>query len=100
LSSDNLMKFMYLVTQNYPVYYLHPSFGYYFEALYLQPRGMVYELKPYSTNLTQPPVATEAEIKTNEAYWAKLEAGPLKTLPELAKLDMDAEAVSIDYAVS
>jgi tetratricopeptide (TPR) repeat protein len=100
LGSDNLVKFMYQVTQNYPVYYLHPSFGYYFEALYLTPRGLVYELKPYTTNMTQPPLVTDAEIKTNQAYWANLENGPLPTLPALAKLDADAEAVSVDYAVA
>jgi len=100
LGSDNLVRFMYRVTQNYPVYYLHPSFGYYFEALYLKPRGLVYELKPYTTNMIQPPLVTEAETKGNEAFWANLENGPLKTLPEIAKLDPDSEAVSVDYGVA
>jgi len=100
LGNDNLVRFMYRVTQNYPVYYLHPSFGYYFEALYLKPRGLVYELKPYTTNMTRPPLETDAEIKANEAFWANLENGPLQTLPELAKLDPDADAVSVDYGVA
>ncbi len=99
LNKENLMNFMTLVTRNYPVYYLHPSFGYYFEALYLKPQGVVYELKPYTTNMTQPPLPTEAEIKANQSFWARMEKGPLQRLPELAKLDMDAEAVSVDYAV-
>jgi tetratricopeptide (TPR) repeat protein len=99
LGSDNLVRFMYQVTHNYPVYYLHPSFGYYFEALYLKPRGLVYELKPYTTNMTQPPLVTDAEIKGNEAFWANLERS-LQTLPALAKLDVNAEAVSVDYAVA
>jgi len=100
LSSRNLMDFMFLVTRNFPVYYLHPSFGYYFEALYLRPSGLVYELKPYTTNLTQPPVATEAEIKANQAYWAKLENGPLNPLPALAKLNPEPQAIGIDYSVA
>jgi tetratricopeptide (TPR) repeat protein len=99
LGSDNLVRFMYQVTRNYPVYYLHPSFGYYFEALYLKPRGLVYELKPYNTNMSQPPLVTDAEIQANQAFWTKLENGALKKLPELAKLNSDAEAVSTDYAV-
>jgi thioredoxin-like negative regulator of GroEL len=99
LSSRNMAQFMYLVTRNYPVYYLHPSFGYYFEALYLKPSGLVYELKPYVTNMTQPPLVTDAEIKTNQAFWARLENGPLKKLPALAKLNAEAQAVSIDYSV-
>ena len=27
------------------LYYLHPSFGYYFEQFYLEPHGLVYRLK-------------------------------------------------------
>jgi tetratricopeptide (TPR) repeat protein len=103
LGSENLVRFMYLVTKNYPVYYLHPSFGYYFEKLYLKPRGLVYELKPYTTNMTQLPLVTEPEIKSNQAFWARLENGdksPLQRLADLAKLDADAEAVSVDYAVA
>ena len=41
------------------VYYLHPSFGYYFELLYLRPHGLVYHLAPYGTNLVTPPALTE-----------------------------------------
>jgi tetratricopeptide (TPR) repeat protein len=100
LSSDNLVRFMYLVTRNYPVYYLHPSFGYYFEALYFKPRGVVYELKPYTTNTTQPPMMTDEDFKANQSFWARMESGPLKSLPALAKLDSDAEATAIDYAVA
>jgi tetratricopeptide (TPR) repeat protein len=100
LSSANLTTFMSHVTHNYPVYYLHPSFGYYFEALYLKPRGLVYELKPYTTNQFRPPLATEPEIQANQAFWAKLEGGPLPGLPALASLDSDDMAVSVDYAVA
>jgi tetratricopeptide (TPR) repeat protein len=100
LSGGNLTTFMRHVTRERAVYYLHPSFGYFFEALYLKPRGLVYELKPYSTNLTQPPLATEAEIQANQAFWAKLENGPLQSLPELAGLDSDDRSVSVDYAVA
>jgi len=100
LPSESLTVFMYHVAQNSPAYYLHPSFGYYFEALYLKPRGLVYELKAYSTNMTEPPLATEAEIQANQAYWAKMENGPLQALPALASLDVDDLAVSVDYAVA
>ena len=100
LGSENLVNFMYGVTRNYPVYYMQPSFGYYFEALYLKPRGLVYELKPFATNMTQPPLPTEAEVKANQAFWARLESGPLKSLPALARLDPDAEMVATDYAVA
>ena len=100
LGSDKLTIFMHYVAQNYMAYYLHPSFGYYFEALYLKPRGLVYELKAYTTNLTQPPLPTEAEMQANQAFWAKLENGTLQALPARASLDLDDMAVSVDYAVA
>jgi tetratricopeptide (TPR) repeat protein len=100
LPSESLTVFMHHVAQSFPSYYLHPSFGYYFEALYLKPRGLVYELKAYATNLIQPPLATEAEIQANQAFWAKLENGPLQSLPVLASLDADDMAVSADYSVA
>src|SRR5262245_55163067 len=40
------------------VYYLHPSFGYYFEPLYLEPRGLIYRLELYATNAISPPPLT------------------------------------------
>jgi tetratricopeptide (TPR) repeat protein len=100
LPSESLVNFLYVANRKYPIYYLHPSFGYYFETFYLKPHGLVYELKPYSTNLTRPPLATEAEITANQAYWAKLENGVFKGLPRLARMDSEAEAVSMDYSVA
>ena len=52
------------------VYYLHPSFGYYFELLYLRPHGLVYHLAPYGTNLVTPPALTDALIHENQKFWA------------------------------
>jgi tetratricopeptide (TPR) repeat protein len=100
LASGNLTTFMQHAPLHFPVYYLHSSFGYYFEALYLKPRGLVYEVKPYTNHMTQPPLVTEAEMQANQNFWAKLENGPLKTLPELASLNMDNMAISVDYAAA
>lgn len=52
-----------------PVYYLHPSFGYYFERFYPVPHGLVDELRLYPTNTIFPPPLTAEEISQNEAFW-------------------------------
>ncbi|HEY3913466.1 MAG TPA: tetratricopeptide repeat protein [Verrucomicrobiae bacterium] len=90
--------FMFQTGRIHPIYYLHPSFGYYFEEFYLKPRGLVYELKSYPNKSAQPPLATAEDIRDNESYWSKLENGPLKTLPKLIKLDADAADVGTDYS--
>ena len=52
------------------VYYLHPSFGYYFETLYLQPHGLVYQLAIYPTNSVAPPPLTDAALRENQQFWS------------------------------
>ena len=55
------------------VYYLHPSFGYYFELLYPEPHGLVNRLKACPTDsLILPPVPKEV-IEENEKFWGKTE---------------------------
>src|SRR6185436_11488525 len=51
--------------------YLHPSFGYYFEFFFGEPRGLTYKLTRYGNDsLLPPPLPTDA-ISANEAFWAK-----------------------------
>jgi tetratricopeptide (TPR) repeat protein len=54
------------------VYYLHPSFGYYFEPLYLQPHGLVYRLQLYATNAVSPPPLSPALLAENQKFWSQL----------------------------
>ncbi|HEY3861426.1 MAG TPA: tetratricopeptide repeat protein [Verrucomicrobiae bacterium] len=100
IGSGYLVRFIYRSTQNIPVYYLHPSFGYYFEALHLKPHGLVYELVPSTNRIVAPPLPPESEISQIETFWEKLENGTLKPLPELARENMDADAVCSDYGVA
>jgi tetratricopeptide (TPR) repeat protein len=99
LATRALERFMFQIGRTHQIYYLHTSFGYYFEEFYLKPHGLVYELKSYPNNSPQAPLPTEAEIKAEQNFWSQLENGPLKTLPALAKLDTDPEIVSTDYSV-
>ncbi len=85
LATRALERFMIQLGLTHQIYYLHTSFGYYFEEFYLKPHGLVYELKSYPNNLPQPPPPTEAEITYQQAFWAKLENGPLKTLPRIGQ---------------
>ncbi len=54
---------------NHDICYIHPSFGYFFERFYPQPRDLVYQLKPYPTNLWIMPLPTPEEITENQAFW-------------------------------
>ncbi|HEV2211419.1 MAG TPA: tetratricopeptide repeat protein [Verrucomicrobiae bacterium] len=64
-----LARFLMDLAPTNNLYYLHPSFGYYFEVFYPQARGMVYQLTRYPTNeLLTPPLSPE-QIAQNETFW-------------------------------
>jgi len=65
-------EMVYLVNQlarNHRVFYLHSSFGYFFESFYLEPIGAVYELKPFTTNSINPPELTADSVARTEKLW-------------------------------
>jgi tetratricopeptide (TPR) repeat protein len=75
-----LAQIISLLAQTNSVYYLHPSFGYYFELFYPEPHGLVYKLNPYPTNaLIAPPIGKDL-IAENDAFWAEAEEKALHPL--------------------
>ena len=54
------------------IFYLHPAYGYFFDAFYLVPHGAVYELKRYGENLAEslnPPPLDADSINAGEKFW-------------------------------
>ena len=77
LDDHGLLGMIQLLSKTNAIYYLHPSFGYYFELFYPEAHGLVYQLKPLPTDtlLPRPPdIRLRGE---NEAFWARAEAGVL-----------------------
>jgi tetratricopeptide (TPR) repeat protein len=69
LNSIDLIEILYQLHRSGPVYYLHPSFGYYFERFHAKPHQMVYEMVLLPTNSITATPLTAAEIKEQDAYW-------------------------------
>ncbi len=65
------------------VYYLHPSFGYYFEFFSLEPHGLIYRLDPYPTNSLVPLPPAKELVRENEAFWERAAATAFKPLVPL-----------------
>ncbi len=80
-----LSQVMAKLAQSTGVYYLQPSFGYYFEQMYLQPRNLVYELKPYRPNTLPSPPLPEAESNANFQFWQRMKTQELKPLIDRLK---------------
>ncbi len=78
------------------LYYLHPSFGYYFEQFYLEPHGLVYKLKTLPADTLIPPLPDTAEIAENEAFWSHAEIqvfAPIESALAAPKSDEDQTRV-------
>jgi len=63
------IRLMETLLRSHGLYYLHPSFGYYFEAFYPQAHGLVYQLKPYGTNVSAAPLPSREQIAQNQLFW-------------------------------
>lgn len=57
------------LTKSNSVCYLNPSYGYYFEQLYLEPHGMSYLLKPIPEDTLQPSPLGKDLVAANEKFW-------------------------------
>ncbi|MGH7951452.1 MAG: tetratricopeptide repeat protein [Limisphaerales bacterium] len=55
------------------LYYLQPSFGYYFEQFYMEPHGLVYKLITLPNDTLLPPLPDKKQIVENENFWAQAE---------------------------
>jgi tetratricopeptide (TPR) repeat protein len=76
-----LVTLIEYIARSNQVYYLHPSFGYYFERFHLKPHGLVYEMKLLATNEVAGPALTARELQENDDLWKTLVAdklGPLQ----------------------
>ena len=75
-----ILNMLNAVSEKTPIYYLHPSFGYYFEQFYLKPDKGVFRLLPYPSgadSLDKPALTTDQVIESStlaEAIEKKFDA--------------------------
>jgi tetratricopeptide (TPR) repeat protein len=86
-----------LTTTN-PTYYLHPSFGYFFEQVYLTPRGLTYPLATYDNNAVAPPALAPETRQRNDAFWNNVLPKLQSLIPLVARRVPDARAVGRWYS--
>ncbi len=71
LDVGTLIGMVTSVARSNRVFYLHPSFGYYFEQFYGEPRGLLYELKLHASDRLDRPPFTATELDAGEAFWKR-----------------------------
>ena len=55
-----------------PTYYLHSSFGFFLEPLYLEPRNLIFRVQPRPAKTPVPPPPSPEVLAANSAYWEEL----------------------------
>jgi tetratricopeptide (TPR) repeat protein len=73
LNPIGLIGALTMLARSNELYYLHPSFGYYFEQFYQEPRGLAYKLKTLPGDTLLPPLPDKNQIAENQAFWARVE---------------------------
>jgi tetratricopeptide (TPR) repeat protein len=73
LNPLGLIATLAMLSKSNEIYYLHPSFGYYFEQFYAEPHGLVYRLRTLPADTLLPPPPDKDQIAENEDFWARAE---------------------------
>ena len=74
------VRLLEALAERHGLYYLHPSLGYYFEAFYPQAQGLVYQLKPYGSNVAIAPLPSPELIARNRQFWQEAETNQFAAL--------------------
>lgn len=65
----NMAATLATLTQSNSVFYLHHSFGPWFERYYLRPAGLGQRLVPYADRSISPPGLTATQVQETEKFW-------------------------------
>jgi tetratricopeptide (TPR) repeat protein len=63
------LRLLEQVARTNRLFYLHPSFGYFFERFYLEPTGTIYEMKLRGKDPLDIPPMSSAATEANEQFW-------------------------------
>ena len=70
ISPLHLISLLATLAKTNELYYLHPSFGYYFEQFCMEPHGLAYKLNTLPNETLLPPLPDKKLIAENEAFWS------------------------------
>ena len=98
VSDVDLMQRLESLSKTHPIFYLHPSFGYYFEKFCPVPHKLVYELKPYPTNSLLALGMTAGELAENQTFWTSFQKDILPEVSSLASKSAEIKLLDSYYS--
>jgi tetratricopeptide (TPR) repeat protein len=85
IAAIDILRLILTLAASKSTYYLHPSFGYYFEFIRVEPHGLAYLVSNYVAGVTFPPKPSSVLIAENEDFWARADAQALQPLLKVVK---------------
>ena len=85
LSPLEIRQLLEQIARTNRLFYLHPSYGYFFERFYLEPAGAIYEVNLRGKNPLEIPPLSAARMDTNEMFWTgawQKKLAPLAAIPD------------------
>ena len=79
-NAPQIMQFLADLGRSNELFYLHPSWGFFFETYYLEPSQFIYKLKPYLADGVEVPVPSAALIAQQTSKWKELAGGTLREI--------------------
>ena len=79
-----VVDFLNQLRQKHELIYLHPSYGYFFEFYYQEPREAVYTLKPFPADSVEAPLPGQEVITRQQNFWKTMESPLHRLKAELA----------------
>ena len=100
-----VLQTLLTVKQKQELFYLHPSFGFYFETFFQQPHDLVYRLHQFTNDVIEPPAPDAQLIARQNELWARLDSSALDGIREqiaqpsnLPRLNREAIAAGVGYS--
>lgn len=100
ISPLELIQRLDVLSKTHKIFYLHPSFGYYFEIFYPTPHKLVYELTLYRGSDLLPPPLSKETIAENQNFWNAFTKEVLPPLPALGKRSPEVGLINSYYSRS
>jgi len=69
LNALEIARLLEQVARTNRLFYLHPSYGAFFEDFYLAPTGSIYEMKRRGSDPLAVPPLTDSVVVANESFW-------------------------------
>jgi predicted Zn-dependent protease len=99
LSPMEALRLLEEVARTNRLFYLHPSFGHFFEGFYLEPAGTIFEMKRRGKDSVDLRPLPDAVVAANEHFWTQLWDRELSALVPPAKGPASAATIKLHLGV-